>query len=353
MKLYTNVSIIFLIWAAAVFFIFYLGFSSLPKTEIAQTNFFESLRNWDGGHYLGIAENGYLHSFQHAFFPLYPILIKLVGSLLNSTLMAGLLISFVATFLSLQLLYRLVLEDFDKVIAEKALLALLFFPTSFYFLTVYSEGLFFLLVIAAFFFLKKNNLLLATLIVALASATRIAGVALVLAFWVELMLTNRFSLRNWFVLLAPMGFLLYSFYLWQNTGDPFYFVAAESYWQREVTIPGLGFFETLKNLFVPNFISHHFDIFVNFLFAIFGIGFILRSARFLPPSYLVFSVISILIPLSNPMLTGIQRYLLPIFPIFITLALVKNRYSSLGYQIFGVMILAVFAVLFINGYWVT
>ena len=45
----------------------------------------------------------------------------------------------------------------DKKIAEKVILALLFFPTSFYFLTAYSEGLFFFLIVATFYFLRHNR----------------------------------------------------------------------------------------------------------------------------------------------------------------------------------------------------
>ena len=34
------------------------------------------LCSWDGVHYLGIARNGYTSDHTHAFFPLYPLIIR-------------------------------------------------------------------------------------------------------------------------------------------------------------------------------------------------------------------------------------------------------------------------------------
>ena len=140
-----------------------------------------SLANWDGGHFLGIAEKGYSEKFQFAFFPLYPFLIGILNSLLNNFLLSASLISIISFFLGLHFLYRLIYKIFNKKIAEKAVCALLFFPTSFYFLTAYSEGLFFLLVVLTFYFLEDRKIFWASIFAALASATRLPGLALCLA----------------------------------------------------------------------------------------------------------------------------------------------------------------------------
>lgn len=342
MKLYPNVTILFSIWFLSLLLISYIGFSTLPHSGKFTGDFFGSLSNWDGGHFLGIAEYGYREKFQYAFFPLYPLVIRGFSQLTKDYLLAGVFVSALSGFLGMQLLYKLVAADFEKKIAGKVILALLFFPTSFFFLTVYSEGLFFFLVIASFLFLKKRNLFWATIFASLASATRLAGLALVLALLVDVYVTEGISRKNAFVLLAPAGFLIYCWYLYTQTGDPLYFISAEAHWQRSVSLPGLNFLAGIKN-----------SNFLELLFAIFGVGLVFRSFRFLPVSYSIYGLVSLLLPLFTPSLTSIPRFLLPIFPVFILIALSKNQYVLLANQIISLMLLSLFAVFFVNGYWVS
>lgn len=345
MKLYPNVTIIFCIWAISVLTIFFFGFSNFPHSDKFSNNFWENLANWDGGHYLGIAEHGYQEKYQYAFFPLYPLLIKAVSSLTQNYLAASLLISIVSSFLAIHLLFSLIRLDFDKKIARDAVLVLAMFPTSFYFLTAYSEGLFLLLSLATFLFLRKNNLVLATMAAALASATRVVGVAVVLALMMEVWTKQGINKSNWYILLAPAGLIIYSWYLFNQTGDPFYFTVAQLHWQRILTPPLVSFWETLRSL--------DFNAFLDLLFTVFGLGMILRAFRFLPLTYAVYGLISILLPLATSSLSSMPRFLLPIFPIFILIAAVKKQHVFFAYQIISLMLLSAFAILFINGYWVS
>ncbi len=355
MKLYSNVTIIFCIWALAVSVIFYFGYVSLPHSGFfPNSHFVSSLANWDGGHYLGIADGGYDQIYQYAFFPLYPLLIGILGNIIHSNLFAGILISIGSAFLGVQLLFQLVSIEYGKKVAEKTVMALLFFPMSFYFLTVYSEGLFLFLTLATFLSIRKKRFFWATIFATLASATRLAGLGIVLALWAQTYFTVGINRRNWFILLAPLGFLTYCFYLYQMTGDPFYFVTAESHWQRSVGFPGMSFLNTLSDLLTPGFIiKGHFNTLMDFLFTIFGIGFILKAYKSLSLDYTIFGIFSLLLPLFSSTLSAIPRYLLVIFPIFILLATAKNRYANLLYQMLSLMLLSIFSVLFINGYWVS
>lgn len=339
MKLYPKVTFYFSLWLMVVLLISFIGFYSIPHSGKFTGDFFHSLANWDGGHYLGIAEFGYAEKFQYAFFPLYPLVIRVLSQITGNYLWAAVYISIVASFLGAQLLYRLA----DKNI--KVLFAIFFFPTSFYLLTAYSEGLFLFLVVASFYFFRKEKLILATIFAALASATRLTGLALVAGLILEILLTNGINRKNWVILLSPLGFVLYCFYLLNQTGDPFYFITAEAYWQRSLTLPGLNFWESLKNWEISNLLD--------LLFTVFGLGFTLRSFRFLPISYTVYGLISVLIPLFTPSLSSMPRFLLPIFPIFILIALQKNQYIIFFYQTISLLLLSLFVVLFINGYWVS
>lgn len=352
MKLYPNVTIIVCIWALSVLTIFYFGFSTLPKSGLFPNEFIRSLANWDGGHYLGIAEINY-QKFQYAFFPLYPLAINLVSKITGSFLLAGILISALSSFFAFQLFYELISMEFGKQYAKRSLIALLIFPMSFYFLTVYSEGLFFLLTVSMFVALRKGNLFLATVAASLASVTRLAGLALVLSLFANLYFMKKFNRKNWFVLFAPLGFIMYCFYLYQNTGDPFYFISAESYWHRNLTVPGLAFISSFRQLIVPGYIPSNVNALFDFIFAIFGIGMVWRIWRKLSIDYAIFSSICLALPLFSPTILAVPRYLLTIFPIFIVAGMFKNQYAVFAYQMFSLMLLATFAVLFINGYWVS
>ena len=353
MKLYSNITILFLVWITSIIFILFFGFSTLPHTGHLSNIFWRNLGNWDGGHFLSIAQHGYIEKYQYAFFPLYPLLINWMSNITHDYLVAALIISITCVFLTVHLLYGLVSLDFDRKIAQKVILFILIFPTSFYLLTAYSESLFLFLTVSTYFFARKKKLLLATILASLATATRLVGLAVAIGLLIEVLTTTGLNRRNWYVLFSFSGFLIYSLYLYKIIGDPFYFLVAEQHWQRNIAIPIFGFWETIKSLSRSGFITNHFNAFLDLCFAIFGTGFVIRTFRFLPPSYSIYSLISVLIPLFTPTLSSMPRFILPIFPIFILVALIKKDYLIFAYQLILIMLLGAFAILFINGYWVS
>ncbi len=341
----------FFSWALAILFIAYFGFFALPHSGRFNGNFLESFSNWDGGHYLSIAQYGYKDKFQYAFFPFYPLLIRIVHGITNNFEFAGLLISICSSLLGIYLLYEIVSKDFDKKIAQNVIVLFLIFPTSFFLLTVYSEGLFFLLSVATFFFYRRGNFFSATLAAALASGTRVEGLAVALGFLAQVWVSGGINRKNWFVFFAPLGLLIYCWFLGQKTGDPLYFITAQNHWLRSLTAPGLGFWEAIKNLAAGDF-TKDFGGFLNLIFAAFGLGMILRSFRFLPFGYSIYGFVSILLPLFTPSLLSMPRFILLMWPIFIILALVKNKYFLFCYGIISTMLLGIFTVMFVNGFWV-
>lgn len=351
MRLYNNITGVFLIWILFVLVISYFGFSSFPKKNDSDI-FINNFANWDGRHYLNIAEFGYGQSFQYAFFPLYPALIRFLTYFTHNFLASALIISIASSYLGLQLLYKLISLDFGMKLAREVILKMLFFPTSFFLVTAYSEGLFIFLSVASFYFFKKRRFCFAAVFALLSSLTRLVGVVVLIVLIIEVIRigVNR---KNWIVFLSPLGFLSYCSFLWQTTGNPFYFIVAELHWQRAITFPWIGFWATIQNLAQPNFIIKYFHTLWDLIFAIFGVGMVIRGYRFLPFRYAFFGFISLAIPLLTTSLTSIPRFLLPIFPIFILTAKIKNSFFNFSYQLFSVMLLSLFIVLYINGYWIS
>lgn len=354
MKLYPNISLIFCIWTAAVLLLFYLSYSMLPHTDLFPHNFTQNLANWDGNHYVSIAQKGYMQKSQYVFFPLFPILINLGYKITGNYILAGLLISWVSLFLALNFLYKLVRLDFGKIFAQKSILFLLFFPLSFHFLVVYSESIFLFLSVLTFYLLRQKRFFLATIFAALSSATRLSGVSVVLGLIFYVYLTEGFNKKNWFVLLSPIGFVGYCIYLYLQTGDPFYFVSAEShYWGGGLVIPGSALIFSIKQLLMPGFLLNNFRVLLDTLFTVFGILMIYKMRRLLKVDLVIYSTFSLLLTLFSPTIVAIPRYLVVIFPIFIVLSFFKNQYILLAYQMISLLLLSVYAILFINGYWVS
>lgn len=184
--------LVFIIWTffnlSSIIFlsghISYLGFfpykETLPSYDLP--HFLSSLANFDGLHYLGIAQNGY-QQYQQAFFPLYPILINIFTRLTGNALISGLIISNLTFLASL-----FVLAKFLNLLNIKTkpwfYLFFLFFPTSFYFNAVYTESLFwFLFLLTLYLFFKKDYLksIIPAFLVAL---TRFTGLFVIIPIFI-------------------------------------------------------------------------------------------------------------------------------------------------------------------------
>lgn len=352
MKLYPNVNFRVLIWALSLLSIFYFSYSFLPRTQLFPGDFIRNLANWDGGHYLSIAENGYKPS-QFVFFPFYPLLINIFNRITGDFLIASLLISFISIFLAVNLLYKLVKSEFGKVTADRTIIALLFFPFSFHFLTVYTESLFLFLTVATFLLARSRKYFLASIVCALSSATRFAGLATVLSLIIPIFLTEGLNRKNWWVLFSPLGLLLYSFYQYNQTGDFLSFVSGQSaFWNMGLVLPGSSLLYAIRNTNLET-IAANFRNLLDLSFTLVGIFAVFRIWRKLSMDYAIFSIVSLLMPLFSPTIVAIPRYLVTIFPIFILFGLQKNQYLIFFYQTFSLMLLAFYAILFINGYWVS
>ena len=139
---------------------------------------------WDAVHYLDIATQGY-HGTDMAFFPLYPLLIRIVGALAGNHLIAGLLISNASFFFGLLYLYKLLEHEYDRAVARRAIFYVSIFPTAVYFAAVYTESLFFMLTVASFYYMRERMWWVAGALGFFAALTRVEGVLLVVPFVME------------------------------------------------------------------------------------------------------------------------------------------------------------------------
>lgn len=319
--------------------------SNLPQ-------FIWSFGNFDGVHYLGIAKDGYAYQFTQAFFPLYPLLIKLVSYLtFGQILIAALVISNLAFLAGLLIASKLISQIYDQKTAFWSCLFLLAFPTSYYFGAVYTEGLFFAIVIASFYLLQKGKTWQVAILGSLGCATRLIGLALMPASFFSKNLKIRLPL-----FLIPLGFLAYVAYLAIEFDNPFYFATSQEIFgqERSVTAPVLlpqviwrylKIISTVNGLPLFNAI---FELFSTILAAVLLI-FAYKKVKI---EWLIFATLAVLVPTLTGTLASMPRYVLLAFPIYIVLAKIESlKIKVLILSIF-LILLSITTTLFTRGYWV-
>jgi hypothetical protein len=141
----------------------------------------------DANWYLYIAAHGYSgHDATAAFFPGYPMLVRLAGYVcLGHLLLAAYLVSNIALLAGLVILYRLTEREYDRATARRTVLYLAIFPTAVFLFGLYSESLFLLFTVGAFALARQGRWGWAGLVGIGATLTRSTGVIVALALAVE------------------------------------------------------------------------------------------------------------------------------------------------------------------------
>ncbi len=210
---------------------------------------------WDGPHYVEIAADGYAHveDGQHlflVFFPLYPMLMRLMGIFVRNYAVSGILTSMLCYSGGCVLMYKLVSMDYGKSAARTSIILLSVSPFAFFFGAVMTEGAFFLFVTAVFLEIRKHNWLAAGILGIFASLTRSFGVFMVITAAIEWIQSERpvtlfkekgaretakRALKLLPAALMPIGTLIYLYINYKVEGDPFAFMKYQSeHWSQNL-----------------------------------------------------------------------------------------------------------------------
>ena len=141
-----------------------------------------SWQRWDALWYQQISQHGYASGDNTAAFsPLFPLLTWLVAIPLGGHMVwAQLLVASGAFFAAMWLLYRLARLDVGPRAARLTVLLVALFPTGFFLLAPYTEGLYLALTLASFWLARCGRPWAAGLAAAGASLTRLQGFLLAL-----------------------------------------------------------------------------------------------------------------------------------------------------------------------------
>lgn len=312
------------------------GFGSLGDLLVAPA------ARWDSTWYLEIAAEGYADTTHAAFFPLYPFLSRAVGLPFGSPLVGGIVVSFAAGIAALALLHRLALLELGEPAARACVILLACFPAAFFLSAVYSEALFLALSVGAVYAARTGAWWWAGALGALASATRSAGVVLVVALALLWWAQSRRPRDLLAVALVPAGLVAYCAGLALAGLDGLAPFDAQEQWFREFAGPFAGVWEgtvaawdgarqLLSGSRMPVYFeqaggdpyvaaAHNLELFAT-LMAI--VPMTIGALRRLPLAYGAYAVAALALPLSWPVepqpLMSLPRFALVLFPLFMWL----------------------------------
>ncbi|HXV77850.1 MAG TPA: hypothetical protein VD788_16185, partial [Candidatus Polarisedimenticolaceae bacterium] len=249
----------------------------------------------------------------------------------GSFLGAGLFLSYAAYIAAVVGLHRLVGADFPTRIAERAVVYLSIFPVAYFLHAAYTESLFLALVVWSFVFARRRSWALAGLCGGLASMTRITAFGLLPAIAFEYLLDKRFELRRirpdvlW-LLMIPIGFVVY---LWVNHsvfGSPWAFLEVNRLEAHKVLAPPWVGARTVWNSGLSYGPSRFLLVGISEVVAGVLSGLLTIYVAFrLRGSYAIYMTVAWLTFASTSFWASTTRYVLPLFPGFIVLAVWGER----------------------------
>jgi hypothetical protein len=322
----------------------------------------------------------------YAFFPFYPILIRLLAiplSLLQlnpiaTATLAGVIVSALGTLAAMLALYDLTYEKLGEDGAMRAVFYLLIFPAGFFLVQVYTEGLFVGLAFSSLAMLKRKRFVLAALLAAFATLTRAVGIMLIIPMaivwvqsrewydldldWVQLYFKRPPWRPVWHALLTFTPLIVYLVWKFSYYGAMFDYVETNFFGRAPLEL-GKGF-----NLWATAFydmvaghalgrpdilLSSAFsaDYLIEFVCMTLGFITILRALK-TDPEVAWFSLAVFLAPwISGP--PGIHRYMLAAPALFITLARWgKNPVFDRVWTIISLLLMGLLVMLYAFNFWV-
>lgn len=345
---------------------------------------------WDSEYYLAIAVGGYDDpatdlvgppnnqvTKSYSFLPFYPLLIRLfafplsllgLNSIATATL-AGVLVSALGALGGMFALYHLTRDSLGEDGALRSAFYLIIFPTAFFLVQVYTEGVFVGLAFGCLAMLRRKNWLLAAILASCTVLTRAVGIAIFIPMlvnwlrtgdWMDLDLEWRQlfhqgvplrSLGRAVLVFAP----LITFLTWKFSyyGLAFDFVEMQFFGSTFMSL-GNAFFvwvEAWRSVFmgIPPRAANYILIFFIFILGIIACAKTIKEY----PEATWFSLAVIIISVGSGPPSGIHRYILTAPAIFIYLArLGKNPIFDRVWMIFSILWMGALAALFTLDMWV-
>jgi hypothetical protein len=317
-------------------------------------------------------------STSYAFFPFYPLMIRIFAFPLRifglnpiaTATLAGVIVSALGALLGMLALFDLTRDSLGEAGALRAAFYLIVFPTGFFLIQIYTEGLFVGLAFACLAMIKRKHWIAAALFGVAATLTRAVGIALIIPMliawfrmgeWVDLDLEWR-QIFHEGIPLRPLGRALLAFspliafLIWKVSYLGLAFDYIESnYFGRGFLSLGYAFYawaEAFRTMLAGTNPQHTAYYLTEFLgFAIGVVACILTIKTH--PEIGWFSIAVVLISWGSGPAQGIHRYILGAPAVFITLARWGNNpVFDRAWTTLSILLMGLLAMLFAFNMWV-
>jgi hypothetical protein len=298
-----------------------------------------SADRYDSWAYLAIAAHGYgkVTSGSLAYYPGYPLLIRALNVVIGSPLVTGVAISTSAFLVGLLMLHRLTELEIGRRAADATVLLVAFAPLSFFFTAVYTESLFQALSVGGMLSARTGRWRLACALAALASMTRVTGLALLIALGVlRIRQRGRPDLSLFWLGMVPAAFVAYMAALAVQGYPPLGMLSAQGQWHRVLLGPiggialgalaaTVGLAQILRGAPVYRFqdsqaLAPPAENIVLMLVLAVALKALYACRRRLAPEYTVYALLALMMCISSPVLgtplVSVDRYILTIFPLW-------------------------------------
>lgn len=348
--------VLYVLWRSAIFlfqiFLQPLHWSTPDRNapDIIGRVFNSWAYNWDSVHYLHIAQHGYDTYIYHAFFPLWPIVLRVV---LLSGFPPPLAVFLLTTLLGLvifYLFYRLAEILFGEKKAKYALILFCVFPSTFFLNAGYTEGLYLALALWSFYLIERKKYLLASIFGSLAGVTRFVGISMAPSF---MGLNVSVVKKAGYLLMFLTGFVMHMMFLFIKIHDPFAYLTANLAWCKQTLLPFAGFFRSIGNEAMNVLHFNITDATTSILYTLLFFTLLIAGFKKLPKIYRYYSFTALLLPLVTYCTPSMTRHILVVFPVFFIMPLfIKSKvlFFVLAGSLFIIQLLTI--AKFTNGFFI-
>lgn len=306
--------------------------------------------HWDAPHYIKLAENGYVAAGDDrlllVFYPLYPLLIRVLRTVLRSTVLSAFVASNACLLGSGALMYRIVYREFGRSTARRSVFFLMFAPLSFYFSVPYTESLFLLTTLAAVDLAQQRRWGWALTMGALSALTRSLGLLTAVAVFYEMLvqwkgtapalpakqlLQGRWlrfmGLRALLCCTIALGFGAYLLLNWQVSGNPLQFLEYQSsHWSQNFGSVWYTFTYSFENALTYSDLDYRAGVWIpQVLYLLSIIGLSLACASRIRPGYGAYALLYVYMAYAPTWLLSGPRYLTAMFALYPMLAMLSRR----------------------------
>lgn len=352
-----------------IFRVFERGYPKLYDELIPQDHPLAGWSKWDAAWYALVSFEGYVGPSgepvqTRGFFPLYPMLTRAFSWLQPGEVTRGdmavwgVIVANLAFLGMIVMLAKVIAHHHGEEVALTAVTLLIVSPMAFFFNTGYSESLFLLCAVLAFWFAYKQQWISASIAIALASGTRLFGLALIPCI---LLIAWKYKAQIRDLVIIPvvgaMGTALFALWTWLKYDDLLaYWHAQDAFWGDWHDRVGNYFDVISANPANMVRSPENFVIVINLALAAISVVALYWVWKHVEPGMALFTTIIVLFHTAYTW-HSLGRYLLAGIGVYIVLGILLSKPGwNTGVRtaviVTSTVVMASLNILFAHGFWI-